>query len=307
MGEQPVLRQRLQSLLATDPPRSKSLLVTILGDSITPHGGTVMLAGLIKLLVPFAINHRLVRTNVHRLQHDGWLVSRRQGRLSAYALTPQGLRRFTNAYKRVYAPPEQFWDGSWTLVSFPIAGNDPAIRKDQIQELAWEGFGAMAPSIFVHPRANAATLREILSSTKKEEVFVLQGRILEQLSTVSQREFVHRCWDLESLAKGYQSFLNRFQPIAAMGELRGMATDDAFVLRTLLIHHFRRVTLHDPLLPIELLPEDWPGYVAYEFCRTLYKRSYRRAELFLRESLDTPESRLPDEAPHFHERFGGLD
>jgi len=67
------------------------------------------------------------------------------------------------------------------------------------------------------------------------------------------------------------------------------------------------VTLHDPLLPIELLPEDWPGYVAYEFCRTLYKRSYRRAELFLRESLDTPESRLPDEAPHFHERFGGLD
>ena len=306
MGE-PALRLRLQSLLATDPPRSKSLLVTILGDSITPHGGTAFLSGLIRLLAPFAVNDRLVRTNVHRLQRDGWLVSRRQGRASAYALTPQGLRRFTNAYKRVYAPPEKFWDGSWTLVSFPVAGNDPAIRKEQIQELAWEGFGAMAPSIFVHPRANPATLREILSSAKREEVFVLQGRILEQLSTLSVSDFVHRCWDLKSLGNGYESFLKRFEPVAAIGDLRGMVTPEAFVLRTLLIHQFRRVTLHDPLLPSDLLPREWPGYRAYELCRTLYKRSYAKAELFLHESLGGPESHLPAEAPHFRERFGGLD
>jgi len=69
------LRQRLHTTLAADPPRSKSLLVTVFGDSITPHGGAVMLKGLARLLAPFAVNDRLVRTSVHRLQADGWLVS----------------------------------------------------------------------------------------------------------------------------------------------------------------------------------------------------------------------------------------
>jgi hypothetical protein len=34
-----ILRQRIHATLADDPPRSKSLLVTVFGDSITPHGG----------------------------------------------------------------------------------------------------------------------------------------------------------------------------------------------------------------------------------------------------------------------------
>jgi phenylacetic acid degradation operon negative regulatory protein len=75
----------------------------------------------------------------------------------------------------------------------------------------------------------------------------------------------------------------------------------------LLIHYLRRVALHDPMLPADLLPPDWPGQRAYELCGTLYKRSYRRAEAFLHESLDTAAIRLPEEAQYFHERFGGLD
>src|SRR5262249_32498037 len=38
--------------LATAPPRAKSLVVTVWGDAIAPHGGSVWLAGLIRLLAP---------------------------------------------------------------------------------------------------------------------------------------------------------------------------------------------------------------------------------------------------------------
>jgi phenylacetic acid degradation operon negative regulatory protein len=304
-----IIRQRIQSTLADDPPRSKSLLVTVFGDSITPHGGAVMLKGLVKLLAPFAVNDRLVRTSVHRLQVDGWLVSRRQGRLSAYSLTSDGLRRFMNAYKRVYAPPEKFWDENWTLVYFPASASGRAERKNLCRDLEWEGFGTLAPGMFVHPKANPAVLQQIIGAARStHSIFVLAGRSLEQLSTQPVQRFVRLCWDLDSLATGYMSFLSRFEPIRNVVEdFDHVAPQDAFALRTLIIHYLRRVALHDPLLPADLLPADWPGHRAYELCRDLYKRSYRKAEAFLHESLDTPDHRLPDEASYFHERFGGLD
>ena len=40
----------LEDLIATRPPRAKSLVVTVFGDSIRPHGGTIWLGSLIRLL-----------------------------------------------------------------------------------------------------------------------------------------------------------------------------------------------------------------------------------------------------------------
>jgi phenylacetic acid degradation operon negative regulatory protein len=42
--------------LKADPPRAKSLIVTVWGDALAPHGGAVWLAGLIRLMAPFAIS-----------------------------------------------------------------------------------------------------------------------------------------------------------------------------------------------------------------------------------------------------------
>src|SRR5436190_15250989 len=68
--------------LETAPPRAKSLVVTVWGDALAPHGGAVWLSGLIRLLAPLGLNERLVRTSVYRLARDGWLASRQAGRRS---------------------------------------------------------------------------------------------------------------------------------------------------------------------------------------------------------------------------------
>ena len=67
----PFVARWIRRTLAADPPRAKSLTVTVWGDALAPHGGSVWLAGLIRLMAPFGINERLVRTSVFRLAAEG--------------------------------------------------------------------------------------------------------------------------------------------------------------------------------------------------------------------------------------------
>jgi phenylacetic acid degradation operon negative regulatory protein len=66
------------------------------------------------------------------------------------------------------------------------------------------------------------------------------------------------------------------------------------------------VSLHDPRLPAELLPADWPGPAAYVLCRNFYRRTHTCAEQHLAATLETGRGALPPAAPYFYERFGGL-
>src|SRR6185437_7253837 len=84
--------------LARDPPRARSLIVTMWGDALAPHGGRVWLTTLIRLLAPFGVSERLVRTSVFRLVRDGWLAGEASGRRSRYRLTTDGERRFAHAH-----------------------------------------------------------------------------------------------------------------------------------------------------------------------------------------------------------------
>ncbi|TMH57045.1 MAG: phenylacetic acid degradation operon negative regulatory protein PaaX, partial [Betaproteobacteria bacterium] len=135
--------------LGQHPPKAKSLVVTVWGDAIAPHGGAVWLSGLIRLLAPLGLNERLVRTNVYRLAQEGWLATLQDGRRSLYRLTAAGLQRFEHAYRRIYAPPARDWDGRWEIVLAPSAVLAAGERRELRKELGWEGFGPIAAGVFV--------------------------------------------------------------------------------------------------------------------------------------------------------------
>src|SRR5436309_3239403 len=123
--------------LSAPPLKAKSLMVTVWGDAIAPHGGSVWLSGLIRLLEPLGINERLTRTSVYRLSREGWLASRQDGRRSLYRLTREGSRRFEHAYRRIYAPPTDRWNGAWDVVVAPPAAIAKRARYDLRKELGW--------------------------------------------------------------------------------------------------------------------------------------------------------------------------
>ena len=118
---------------------------------------------------------------------------------------------------------------------------------------------------------------------------------------------MHECWNLETLSQDYQVFLDRFRPILrTLDGQTDLDPEQCFQLRTLLIHHYRRLLLRDPRLPEKLLPADWVGTSARILCRNIYRQIFQPAELYLSKTQETADGPLPDPAPHFFKRFGGL-
>ena len=295
--------------LAADPPRSKSLVMTIFGDAVNPHGGSVWLGSLIELAAPFGVSDRLVRTSVFRLAQEGWLAASRGGRRSAYTIHPDALARFEHVNRRIYTPLDVHWDGCWTLLLGAASPIGAPERNRLRKELEWEGFAQLAPGILGHPAGNAQVLDEILTRLGlRAQVPVCAVRELPGAPGRPLRELVDQGWDLAPVIASYDHFAEVFEPLLALLQ-KGCAElepERAFVIRTLLIHAYRRVQLHDPMLPIELLPDPWPGSNAYELAAAIYRLTQAQAERHVMDVLRREDAAAPEADAPYYARFGGL-
>jgi phenylacetic acid degradation operon negative regulatory protein len=291
------------------PIRGGSLLITIFGDSIAPRGGAVTLGSLISLAQPFGLTERLVRTSVARLAGDGWLQARRDGRRSEYRITPTGRDRFAEATKRIYGAIPDSWDGQWTLLLLPPANGGR--RQDVREELRWLGFGQVSPGVFAHPNWSVEEARAGLKGLEGAAEALLLKSSSEGSET--DRRLVAAGWDLGELTRRYRRFLETFTPVAdAAGPTADAvappATDEAaFIIRTLLIHEYRKIHLQDPLLPPALLPVNWVGAAAYDLSKHLYSAVFPAAERYLSNTASTITEPLPPADNSACARFGGLD
>jgi len=284
----PIAAHLVERFRRQRPLRAGSLIVTMFGDSIMPRGGAIALGSLIRLAAPFGLNERLVRTATARLAEEAWLEARRVGKQSEYRLTAGGRERFLEATERIYGEPAP-WSGRWTLIVLPSV---PAAKRHRLRkDLIWQGFGELSSGIFAHPEAAAVRMPGALIFEATLEDHTASARLVD------------RGWDLAELAQGYRRFTRRFERAAAA--VRTLAADPkaAFVVRTLLIHEYRRLHLRDPLLPTQLLPEDWPGLRAANLCRVLYGRVFAASESHLSDTAAQLDGALPPPDPSVLQRF----
>lgn len=298
----------LEQHLATKQPRAKSLVMTLFGDVITPHGGEVWLGSLIDLMAPFGMNDRLVRTSVFRLAEEGWLDARREGRRSRYMLDPRSAARFERAYRRIYAPVHTDWNGQWTLVLATAPGITVETRTVLRKELLWQGYRLVAPWVFAHPAPDGETLDDILvRHDAKAHVFVCAATEPAPAPARPLKDLVAHCWDLDAVIHDYRGFIEDFEAVAALSasDADDLPPEAAFAVRALMVHAFRRIRLHDPHLPRALLPPEWPGDAAYALCGRIYRATQARSEAFIQQTLRREDEHAPAVSDYFHARFSG--
>lgn len=296
------------SLLQAIAPRAKSLISTVYGDAIMPHGGAAWLGSLIDLMAHFDMSERIVRTSVFRLGKDDWLTNTQIGRRSFYRVTESGRERFAAAERRIYAPLVRHWDRGWHMVLIGQPSIGPDLRETLRSELAWLGFGAVSPNVLAHPAHDEATLHRLLRDLGVADKVVLMRAEHDRSGGFgAMRELVRDCWNIERLEADYAGFLSRFRPVwQALDGADDLDPRRCFLLRTLMIHDFRRILLRDPMLPPDLLPPDWPGQASRMLTRNIYRLILGPSESFVMNSLTTADGPLPEASPAFFDRFGGL-
>ena len=178
----------------------------------------------------------------------------------------------------------------------------------------WQGFGVLGADCFVHPSADLSAAYDALVA---EGLTDYLGRLMPLLATdaraglpTNDADLVARAWNLDALAGAYGEFVATYRPV--LTEVRGdrlaeVADEDAFLLRTLLIHDYRRLLLRDPELPDVLLPVDWPGEKARRLCQALYRRLAPASEGHLDKLLTLADGSNPPRDPAYAARFSQDD
>lgn len=306
----PLSHARIAAFRQQGRLRSGSLIVSVFGDAVLPRGGRIWLGSLIELLAPLGLNERLVRTSVYRLAQDEWLAPEVQGRRTNYHLTPAGCRRFEAAARHIYAATSPPWDHRWRLV-LVVGSVDNTARERLRRALFWHGFGELGADCFVHPSAELNAVFDALEAEGQgdslPQLLPLVAANPRLLASANDADLVHKAWNLAQLADSYRAFVTRYTPIAAEWTSHHAHTPEhhqtAFLLRTLLIHDYRRLLLRDPELPDVLLPPHWAGHEARALCRDLYRRLLGPSEQHLEAHLRLASGETPTASALLVERF----
>src|SRR5580704_15712977 len=282
--------QRIVDQLKREPSRTGSIIITVFGDAIVARGGSVWLGTLLQFFEALDIDGGVVRTAMSRLAADGWLEREKVGRNSFYRLAASGQRTFAAATTHIYDPPASDWSGRFELLLIGNVSDRDAARE----ALRNAGFGSPLPGVWVAP--SGVPIPEEAASAIRLEV---------SAEDESGRRLLRESWPLERTADAYQKFMKTFEPLRGWIDRRGALADaDAFTARILLIHHYRRVVLRDPLLPTALLPEDWPGQAARQLCGDIYRGLLAPSEQWLDRHGSNENGPLPKAAAELARRFG---
>src|SRR4051794_25063645 len=282
---------RIVNQLKSEPSRTGSLVITVFGDAIVPRGGTVWLGTLLEFFAGLDIDGSAVRTAMSRLTSGGWVERNKSGRNSFYRLTRRGEQTFASATRHIYDPPSPEWNGSFELLLLGSADHRESAR-DALRDA---GFGSPLPGVFVAP-SNIPVPEEAAGAI----------RLHASAGPESARQLVAESWNLERTADAYRKFSTSFAPIKALLELGETLSDSqAFTARILLIHHYRRIVLRDPQLPVELLPKNWPGRQARSLCSEIYRLLLPGSERWLDAHATNEKGPLPPAGTTLAWRFGG--
>ncbi len=280
---------RIVDQLKREPSRTGSIAITVFGDAIVPRGGSVWLGTLLEFFETLDIDSGVVRTAMSRLAADGWLEREKVGRNSFYRLTRKGRQTFDVATRHIYDPPPSDWTGRFELLLIAKAEDREAARE----ALKNAGFGSPLPGVWVAP--SGVPLPPEAASALRLEVSAEDG---------AGRRLLSESWPLDRTAEAYVKFTRTFEPLRSwIGRRERLDEAEAFTARILLIHHYRRVVLRDPLLPMELLPKDWPGRAARKLCGEIYRALLRKSEQWLDRHGTNETGPLPPAGEALMRRF----
>lgn len=208
---------------------ARSVVLSVL---LGAHPAWASAGELIRLTSDFAIKESTVRVALTRMVSAGDLVRSQDGyRLSDRLLARQ--RRQDDALN----PQVRDWDRMWVTLVTTSVGIDARTRATLRTTLRHSRFAELREGVWLRPD----NLYQPLPAETAERMRILHAR------DDNPGELAEQLWDLPAWARTGQRLLDE---MSAATDIPGR-----FIAAAAMVRHL----LTDPVLPDELLPENWPG------------------------------------------------
>ena len=263
---------------------ARSALFDLYGDHLRSRGDQAPVAVLVRLLAPLGVTGPAVRTSISRMVRQGWLHPVRLPSGPGYSLTDQARSRLDEAAARIYRTREPAWTGCWDLLVLEPLGSR-STRERVRSGLGFLGYAPLSDSTWISPAA----------SPEVGPLLAAEGAAFARFAARDDDPAAQaaRAWDLDALAAAYTSWRQFAGALVADPDahLPGPVHDpdeQAFAVRSLLVHEWRKFLFTDPGLPAVLLPPDWAGVGAARFFADEAARLMPAASRFVDACLHDP-------------------
>ncbi|MEV5323116.1 PaaX family transcriptional regulator C-terminal domain-containing protein [Nonomuraea sp. NPDC052634] len=261
------------------PPQH--LITTLLGDYWISRPEQLPSAALVRLAEEFGVSAVAARAALSRLTKRDLLVSSKSGRRTYYRLTDQAAAVLQEGRRRImsFGLEQGPWDGRWVMAAFSISEEQRDLRHTLRARLRWLGFAPLYDGLWVSPRADADGAAAVLAELEIPMATVFRA---EALGLPGMRA-PQQAWDFDALRRAYDDFIARYEPLLDRVRRGTVGASEALVARTGLMDTWRTFPSHDPDLPAELLPADWPRAAARDLFVEIYDTLGPLAEFRVRQ------------------------
>jgi phenylacetic acid degradation operon negative regulatory protein len=272
--------------------RPRAHIVTVYGLFARNGDGWLSVGSLIRLMARLGIEEPAVRSSISRLKRRGLLEAQRRDGRAGYALSTLARDVLAEGDQRIFGRIRATLEDGWVLAVFSVPETERQQRHTLRSRLAWMGYGAVGPGVWIAPGHLADETRAVLERLDLARyVDLFRADYLGFRALAGE---VTSWWDLDGLDALYREFEETFAPVlahwgegASVHAPGGHPGDDprdegqAFADHVAAVTAWRRLPFLDPGLAPELLPEDWMGARAAKTFQQLHDRLQPRSRRFV--------------------------
>ncbi|WP_326643126.1 PaaX family transcriptional regulator [Nonomuraea fuscirosea] len=248
------------------PPQH--LITTLLGDYWISRPERLPSAALVRLTEEFGVSAVAARAALSRLAKRNLLESSKTGRRTSYRLTDRAAAVMLEGRQRImsFGLERGAWDRTWVMAAFSVSEEQRDLRHALRARLRWLGFAPLYDGLWVSPTADAGGAAAVLTELEVPMATVFRAEALDLPGMRAPQE----AWDFDRLRRTYEEFVTRYAPLLDRVRRGTVGASEALVARSGIMDTWRTFPNHDPDLPAELLPADWPRAAARDLFVEIY-------------------------------------
>ncbi len=228
---------------------------------------------LLYLTAPLSVSEASLRTNLSRMSANRIVKIRKEGRSAFYSFGDKGSKIGSNVSFAFRKPDWSGWSDDWYGAAFSLPSLRERERYGIRKKLSAYRFAMLYPGFWIRPYNISETEKLGIGAVFLSDACTLISFKFHQKPDISR---ISSIWKLSVVLKDFTGMASLL--MEKMACIDDYSPEEALFEKITVGNNVVKTLFKDPLLPEELLPDNWPGDKLRILFRKWDKRVTERAK-----------------------------